>query len=134
MINQRRATPAWDSDHLKRIACVSIVCVALGQLACQALTEGAKSDFSTSFTCPIERVEVRARPELRPSHWFKPKTPPSEVASDPGRLTMWRDEQDRLRTSGDRGDEAAPPNTAMNAQRVSPGSSSTLDASTTAGE
>jgi hypothetical protein len=87
--------------HLKRIACVSIVFVAMGQLACQSLSEGAKRDFSTSFTCPIERVEVRARPELHPSNWFKLKTPPSEVASDPGRLSMWQDEQDRLRTSGD---------------------------------
>lgn len=85
----------------KRIACVSIVLVAAGQLACQSLSEGARSEFSTSFTCPIERVEIRTRPELHPSNWFTPRTPPSEVSSDPGRLRMWQEEQDRLRTSGD---------------------------------
>ena len=89
------------SNPLRRIACVLIVCVSLGQLACQSLDEGARVDFSTSFTCPIERVEVRARPELHPSHWFQARTPPSEVASDPGRLRLWQDEQDKLRTSSD---------------------------------
>ena len=89
------------SGRRRRIACVSIVSVAVCQLACQPLSEGAKSDFSTSFTCPIERVEVRARPELHPSNWVKPQTPPNDVASDPGRLKMWQGEQDRLRTSGD---------------------------------
>jgi hypothetical protein len=87
--------------RLKRIARVLILFVSLGELACQSLNEGARSDFSTSFTCPIERVEVRARPELHPSHWLKARTPPSELASDAGRLRMWQDGQDKLRASVD---------------------------------
>jgi hypothetical protein len=90
------------SRQLKRIACAWTVLTALGQLACQSLDEGAKGDFSQAFTCPIDRVEVRARPELHPSDWLKPRSPSSEVASDPGRLKMWQDEQDRLRAAGDK--------------------------------
>ena len=90
------------STSAKRIACVCGVLIALGQLGCQSLSDGAKNDFSRSFTCPMDRVEVRARPELHPSDWFKAKTPPSEVASDPARLRMWQDAQERLRTSGDK--------------------------------
>ena len=87
---------------LKRIAYVWPVGLALCLLACQPLSEGAKTDFSKSFTCPMERVEVRARPELHPSDWFKPRTPTSEIASDPGRLKMWQDEQESLRANGDK--------------------------------
>lgn len=72
-----------------------VALAALGPLACQPLSDGARSKFSQSFTCPVDRVEVRARPDLRPSDWLKLRKPASEVASDPARLTMWRDEQDR---------------------------------------
>jgi len=88
--------------RLKRFVCVWTVVMAVGQLACQSLSDGAKGDFSRTFTCPMDRIEVRARPELHPGDWLKLKTPPSEVASDPGRLRMWQDEQDRLRTSADK--------------------------------
>ncbi len=77
-----------------------VVAVCLG--ACQSLSEGARSDFATSFTCPLDRVEVRSRPELHPSDWFEPRRPPSEVASDSARLRMWQDEQERLRTIEDK--------------------------------
>jgi hypothetical protein len=86
---------------MSRAACLCVVVVALGQVACQSLDDGAKADFSKSFTCPPDRVEVRARPELHPSDWLERRTPPSEVASDPGRLKMWQDEQEKLRISVD---------------------------------
>jgi hypothetical protein len=89
------------SGSVNRIACAGAVAAALGLLACQSLDSGAKSAFSRSFTCPMDRVEVRPRPELHPSNWFKPRTPTSEVASDPGRLKMWQDQQEKLRTSSD---------------------------------
>ena len=90
------------SWQLRRIASVWIVLMALSQLACHSLNEGAKTEFSKSFTCPIDRVEVRARPELHPHDWFRPRTPPSEVASDPERLKMWQDQQEKVRTAFDK--------------------------------
>ena len=75
---------------------------AASLVACQSLSDGAKSDFSGSFTCPLDRVEVRARPELHPSDWFEPRKPPSEVAADAGRLRLWQDEQDKQRAVIDR--------------------------------
>jgi hypothetical protein len=85
-----------------RVAGFAVVLVALGQLACHSLVEGAKADFSRSFSCPVDRVEVRARPDLHPSDWFETRTPQNEIASDPGRLRLWQDEQERLRTSEDK--------------------------------
>jgi hypothetical protein len=87
---------------MKRIARIWIVLMALCQLGCHSLSEGAKSEFSKSLTCPIERVEVRARPELHPHDWFQPKKPPSEIASDPERLKMWQDQQEKVRTGFDK--------------------------------
>jgi hypothetical protein len=89
------------SGGLKRIAGAGAVALALSLLACQSLDEGARSNFSRSFTCPADRVEVRPRPDLHPSNWFKPRTPSAEIAADPGRLKMWQDQQEKLRTSTD---------------------------------
>ncbi len=89
------------SLHLKRIARLGTLVAAVGQVACQSLSDGAKETFSKSFTCPIDRVEVRARPELHPSDWFKPRKPPTDIAADPERLKMWQAEQDKLRTVWD---------------------------------
>jgi hypothetical protein len=89
------------SRPMRRVACLGVVLMAFG-LACESLGDGARADFSKSFTCPLDRVEVRARPELRPSDWLERRIPPSEVASDPGRLRMWQDEQEKLRTSVDK--------------------------------
>ena len=90
------------SPRLKRIACALAVLMALCQLACHSLSEGPKAEFSKKFFCPPERVEVRARPELHPHDWFQPKTPPSEIASDPERLRMWQDQQEKVRTAFDK--------------------------------
>jgi hypothetical protein len=89
------------SRHLKRIAVFGPLVAAVIQIACHSLADGAKSYFSTEFTCPMDRVEVRPRPDLHPSDWSKPRRPPSEIASDPGRLKMWQDEQDKLRRYAD---------------------------------
>jgi hypothetical protein len=56
-------------------------------------TDGAKEHFSQSQTCPLDRVEVRERPELKPSQFYKSPAPPADVAADPGRLQMWRNTQ-----------------------------------------
>jgi hypothetical protein len=80
-----------------------ILLAVLSPIAC-SLANGAKSDFSAAYTCPADRVEVRARPDLHPSDFkrkTRPKTPPGEVAADPERLRMWQAEQDRLRNYDD---------------------------------
>lgn len=68
---------------------VGVVLVFL--CACQSVTDGAKESFSSEKTCPLARVEARERPELKPSQFDK-SDPPPDVAADPGRLQMWRDE------------------------------------------
>jgi hypothetical protein len=89
------------SRHPKRIAVLGLLVAAAIQIACHSLSDGAKSYFSSEFTCPMDRVDVRPRPDLHPSDWSTLRTPPSEIASDPARLKMWRDEQDRLRRYAD---------------------------------
>jgi hypothetical protein len=69
--------------------------------ACTSLEDGAKQTFSKQFTCPPDRVESRARPDLKPSAFKKAKTPPPDVAADPGRLKMWNDQQEKALTASD---------------------------------
>jgi hypothetical protein len=62
---------------------------------CQSVTDGAKQQFSEDHTCPLERIEVRARPELKPSQFRSPSAP-AEVAADPARLRLWQAKQAEL--------------------------------------
>ena len=85
-----------------------LVClVALLGLAliggCQSVTDGAKAEFSKSNTCPLDRVELRERPELKASDFKKKATPPDEIAADPARLKMWeqKQQQDTARDAND---------------------------------
>jgi hypothetical protein len=80
---------------------VGALVLVLTQIACQRLSDGAKEKFSAAFTCPLDRVEVRARPDLYPGDGFKARNPPSEIASDPGRLKLWQTQQDQLRSYSD---------------------------------
>jgi hypothetical protein len=67
--------------------------VMLALSGCQSVADGAKEDFSRGNTCPIERVEARARPELKPSQFRRKATPAADISADPGRLKMWQDKQ-----------------------------------------
>ena len=68
---------------------------------CQSVTDGAKEQFSEEHTCPLDRIEARARPELKPSQLREPSTPPADIASDPGRLQLWRAEQAKFASNDD---------------------------------
>ena len=68
---------------------------------CQSLTDGAKEEFSKSNSCPLDRVEVRARPELTSSSFKAKSKPPADIAADPGRLKMWQEKEEASRTSSD---------------------------------
>ena len=43
------------------VADTAVALALVSQIACDSLSNGAKSDFSTTYTCPLNRVEVRAR-------------------------------------------------------------------------
>lgn len=77
---------------LAAAAWVALLCVA----GCQSLTEGAKETFSQENMCPLDRVEARERPELTSASVKPPgppAVPPPEIAADPARLKMWRDQR-----------------------------------------
>ena len=88
---------------LERGATLAVLLATATLTACHSLSEGARRDFSTDFTCPLERVEVRAREDLHPSDWFKgpARTPPREIAVDPARLKMWQDRENEQRHYAD---------------------------------
>jgi hypothetical protein len=76
---------------------------ALLTCGCDSVLDGSKRNFSSEFTCPIERVDAHPRPDLHPSS-LEGASPPADIAADPGRLKMWRDRQaksNELRDSND---------------------------------
>src|SRR5882724_12368083 len=68
---------------------------------CQSVTDGAREQFSHDHVCPLDRVEARARPELKPSQFGAPSTAPKDVAADPGRLELWQAEQAQFAANDD---------------------------------
>ena len=78
-----------------------LVLLALSATACKQLTSGAREDFAARYSCPEDRVEVKARADLQPAQALgkanePPATPPDEVKRDPGRYAKWqRDQADR---------------------------------------
>lgn len=72
-----------------------ILFIALTPIGCSASLDDVKEQFSHEFTCPTERIEARARPELKPSMLERPASPPAEIAADPGRRAVWQAERDK---------------------------------------
>jgi hypothetical protein len=62
---------------------------------CMSLSEGASRFFSARYTCPAGRLSVVKRNDLPPRVLFgaKPSPPPAEVAADPERMKLWRQNQ-----------------------------------------
>lgn len=82
------------------IAAISALPWIIEAIATKPLDEGAREEFSRIHLCPLERVEVRRRADLTPwdlhvARWG-PSVPPDEVARDPERLALWK-EQERER-------------------------------------
>jgi hypothetical protein len=69
----------------------------LALAGCTSKESGAREEFSRDFTCPPERVDVRARGDLKPADFLKPATPSPEVAADAERLKLWQAQQDKQR-------------------------------------
>jgi hypothetical protein len=77
------------------IAVPAIILLATAP-GCTSVEDGAKDEFSETYTCPPQRVEVRKRTDLKATDVegsFAANQPPAEVAADPGRLQMWQKEQ-----------------------------------------
>jgi hypothetical protein len=87
----------------------NLVCVAcslasiLALAACKSKSAGAREVFGSKYSCPDDRITLKPRPDINPGEaltpagWLKPKTPPAEVKSDPGRLAKWKaDEDERI--------------------------------------
>jgi len=70
-------------------ALFAIVCLS----GCQSVADGAREDFSSANTCPIERVEARERTDVKPSQLRRKVDPPPDIAADPGRLKLWQDKR-----------------------------------------
>ncbi len=72
--------------------------------ACTSIPEGARERFSERFSCPLERVEARERKELSGYDviFGAKDAPPPEIASDPGRVAMWKKKNDETKASWDR--------------------------------
>jgi hypothetical protein len=63
--------------------------------------EGARKEFSKHFTCPEDQVEVRERKELKPSMLRVKLPPPPEIASDPARLELYKEQQAEIDEGAD---------------------------------
>ena len=62
----------------------------------KSLETGARESFAREYSCPEERVSVRARPDVEAAEILlraAPQDPPAAVSEDPARLAKW--EQDR---------------------------------------
>jgi hypothetical protein len=82
-----------------------LLAVALLGSACKSKEQGAREEFSETYTCPLDRVEVRARPDVKKSDLAKREDPPPNIEADPGRLQLWQSKRDEQRKRDDDGCE-----------------------------
>ncbi len=87
---------------MSRLVIVGALAAALALSACTE--QSVKQHFSQEVTCPVERVEVRARTDLKPSIWLGREQPSDAIAADPGRLKMWQGKRDERLANADADD------------------------------
>ena len=70
-------------------------------VGCKRLKTGAREEFGRKYTCPEERIEVRARDDVTYGDLVlrsqTRETPPDEVKNDPGRRAKWEHDQKKKR-------------------------------------
>ncbi len=67
---------------------------------CASLADGARDHFVKALSCPADRVTVKARPDLGYGDLLPAPpaaAPPAEVAADPERLALWKEQQARAK-------------------------------------
>ncbi len=77
---------------------------AIHALVVKPLDVGAREQFSQQFSCPGDRIQVRARPDVKPFdvYFGERSRPPDEVARDPARLAIWeKGERERAESWND---------------------------------
>ncbi len=79
----------------------SFLALSLCVTSCKSYEAGAKESFSEHHTCPLDRVEVRRRSDLKLSAFQGGMEAPADIKSDPGRLKMWEEKQEKSRESTD---------------------------------
>jgi hypothetical protein len=79
--------------------------LALG--GCESVLDGSKDEFSKEFTCPLDRIEARPRPDLRPSslNGDRATDPPKDIAADPDRRRMWQTDHETMMAREDARDD-----------------------------
>jgi hypothetical protein len=79
-----------------------VIALVLGSLvasaaSCKKIETGAREEFARKHSCPEDRVEVKARPDVKWGQLTMPPDrdtqPPDEVKNDPGRLAKWQADQ-----------------------------------------
>jgi TPR repeat protein len=76
------------------VALTLVFWVALTSIGCTSYPTAARAQFASSVSCPDEKITVTSRP----GDPAPPQNPPPEIASDPGKLAVWRrDDEERRR-------------------------------------
>ena len=85
------------SHHLA-IAAVTVCGLLQG---CKRLKTGAREDFRQRYSCPDDRIEVKARDDLHAMDVLGVRVsgvqPPEDVKKDPARLAVWEQSQAEVR-------------------------------------
>ena len=61
--------------------------------SCTALPDQTREEFSQQFSCPLDSITSKERPDVQSSQFEKAATPPAEIANDPKRLSVWKANQ-----------------------------------------
>ena len=79
------------------VALVLMFLMSLAVGACKRNQTGALEHFATRYSCPEDRVTVRARPDVKfGQHTLgdeRVPAPPDELKGDPARVAKWREDQ-----------------------------------------
>lgn len=78
---------------LARLALLALL--ALG--SCKRLATGAKEEFGEKLSCPVDRVVVKGRSDLKYGDLViaqrTAELPPEEIGKDPQRLAKWQNDR-----------------------------------------
>ena len=100
--HEQRSSPASPPHNTMPPMIRWVVAVAL-VAGCQSPEGSAQETFSRANTCPPDRVQAKTRADLNPSSFVNTGTeePPKDIAADPARLKMWRDERAKRAASSE---------------------------------
>ena len=84
-----------------------IGCLALAAWGCTSLKDGAREEFSSTYSCPSAQIELAKRDDVKPHDLIfgSRPAPPGEVARDPQRLALWEQKQQKLEDDWNNGAE-----------------------------